>query len=199
MARKVDVEQHEQRKEAIVQAVWRLVARAGLEAVSLREVAAEAHVSMGRVQHYFRTKDEMLLYGLKLAQDRMRVRIEQRLPSDDEGVLRAAVDELLGDDPDTRQAVRVWVAFLGRALEDPRVAKLLYADDVELRAFTAGVVSAANPALDAEREAHIIWSLANSLAAEVACGETTAHTARTTLRYHLDRVLGGGGEPSLPL
>lgn len=190
MARTVDPHQHEQRKAAIAQAMWTLAARSGLEAVSLREVATQAGVSMGRVQHYFPTKDEMLLYGLKLAQDRMRERIERRQPSDNEALLRATIDELLCDDHDTRQAVRVWVAFLGRALEDRHIAELLFADDVELRALTASVIRTKNPDLDAEAEAHIIWSLANGLAAEVVCGTTKAEAARGVLAHHLNRVLG---------
>jgi len=43
--------------------VARLVADEGLEAVSVRTVAAEARVSIGTVQHYFPTKDAMLLHA----------------------------------------------------------------------------------------------------------------------------------------
>ncbi|RKT55101.1 TetR/AcrR family transcriptional regulator [Saccharothrix australiensis] len=196
MARTIDVEQHERHKADIAGAVWRLVARAGLEAVSLREVAAEAGVSVGRVQHYFRSKDALLLFGLRLARDRMTARIGQRvggLAGTPEDTLRATLDELLGDDPDTRQAVRVWVAFLGRALDDPEFAELLYADDIDLRARTAEVVRGVRADLDAEREAHLIRALANGLAAELACGRTSSECARAVVHHHLDRVLGGTG------
>lgn len=201
MPRKVDIEQHERQKADIARAVWRLAARAGLESVSMREVAAEARVSPGRVQHYFRTKEAMLLFGLQLAQRRMEARVVRRLrrlpePVDAEDVLRAALEEMLGDDPDTQQAIRVSVAYLPRALEDPRVAEVLFADDAELRTHAAGVVRAAQadhrtpPELDADQEARIMWSLASSLAIEVAFGRTSAQDAGTTLRYYLDRTLG---------
>lgn len=52
---------HAQRRTEISHAVWAVVARNGLDAVSLRTVAAEAGISAGRVQHYFATKDEMVL------------------------------------------------------------------------------------------------------------------------------------------
>ncbi|WP_226346735.1 TetR family transcriptional regulator C-terminal domain-containing protein [Agilicoccus flavus] len=58
MPRQVD---HAQRRSEISHAVWAVVARNGLDAVSLRTVAAEAGISAGRVQHYFATKDEMVL------------------------------------------------------------------------------------------------------------------------------------------
>ncbi|MCP2257622.1 transcriptional regulator, TetR family [Streptoalloteichus tenebrarius] len=197
MPRKVDVEQQ---KSDIAEAVWRLVGRAGLEAVSLREVATEAGVSMGRVQHYFRTKEAMLLYGLRLAQRRMHERIEARLvrrpDPDAEDVLRAVLEEMLGGDHDTRQTIRICVAFLPRALDDQQVADLLYADDAEIRAHAARVIGQAqaqgraDPGLDPEREARILWSLAGSLGVEVAFGRTSVEEARATLSYHLDRLLG---------
>ncbi|NUT92647.1 MAG: TetR family transcriptional regulator [Saccharothrix sp.] len=187
MARTVDVDQHEQHKAAIAEAVWRLVARSGLEAVSLREVAGEAGVSVGRVQHYFGTKDALLLYGLRLAQQRMEARIERRVAAlarqDPEAVLRATLAELFGDDPDTRQAVRVWTAFLGRALDDTAIAEALFDDDVRLRAFTAPVVGS-------EVAAHGVWALANGLVAEVACGRTSAARALEVVTHHLDGLLG---------
>lgn len=198
MPRKVDVEQQ---KGGIARAVWRLAARSGLETVSLREVAAEAGISMGRVQHYFRTKDDMLLYGLRLAQQRMETRIEQRLArlperAADEDVLRAALDEMLSDDPDTQQAIRVSVAYLPRALDDPQVAEVLFGDDPGLRALAADVVLVAQAEhrasgdLDPEREARLIWTLTNGLATEIACGQTDAATARATVHHYLDRTLG---------
>ncbi len=201
MPRSVDIEQHERRKSDIARAVWRLAAGSGLESVSMREVAAEAQVSMGRVQYYFRNKDAMLLFGLQLAQQRMEARVVQRLERlpesvDDEDILRAAIEEMLGEDPDTRQAIRVSIAYLPRASGDAEIADLLFGDDAELHASASEVVRAAqaehraSPELDPDREARIIWSLASSLGIEVAFGQTSIHEARTTMHYYLDRTLG---------
>lgn len=43
--------------------MWSLIARRGIEGVSLRTVAAEAGVSVGRIQHYFATKDALLQHS----------------------------------------------------------------------------------------------------------------------------------------
>lgn len=201
MARKTDVEQYERQKAEIAEAVWRLAARAGLESVSMREVATEARVSPGRVQYYFSNKDAMLLFGLQLAQRRMESRVHKRLrrlsePVATESILRAVLDEMLGEDPDTQQAIRVSVAYYGRALEDPHIAELLMGDDAELRTYAADVVREAKanlrtpPGVDPEKEAHIIWSLAGGLGTEVAFGQLAAEDAQTTMHYHLDRLLG---------
>src|ERR671910_1577923 len=71
MPRKVD---HRERRELLADALMRLAAARGLEGVSLRHVAAEAGVSTGMVQHYFRTKDEMMTFALGMVMDRIRER-----------------------------------------------------------------------------------------------------------------------------
>lgn len=158
-------------------------------------------MSNGRVQYYFPNKEAMLLFGLQLAQQRMECRVQQRLkqlpePVDSESVLCAVLDEMLGDDPDTQQVIRVSVAYLGRALEDPYIAELLMGDDAELRIYAAEVVREAKADLrapqgvDPEKEAQIIWSLASSLGTEVVFGQLSAKDARTTMHYYLDRILG---------
>jgi len=72
MPKQVD---HEARRQRIADAVCRLAARRGLEGVSLRHVAVEAGVSMGQIQHYFTTKDEMLLFALRTMSDRVERRL----------------------------------------------------------------------------------------------------------------------------
>ncbi len=57
------------RRHSIAEAVFRLAAARGADAVSLRDVAGEAGVSLGMVQHYFRSKDEMLLFALDHMRD----------------------------------------------------------------------------------------------------------------------------------
>src|SRR5690625_5731554 len=48
------------RRTEIMEAVERLLARGGLNAVTMRAVAAEADVSLRLVQYYGSTKDELL-------------------------------------------------------------------------------------------------------------------------------------------
>jgi AcrR family transcriptional regulator len=68
---------HAQRRRHIGEAVLRLIATRGLEAASLRNVAAEAGVSMGTVQHYFTSKQEMLDFAQRYNYERATVRIPQ--------------------------------------------------------------------------------------------------------------------------
>jgi TetR/AcrR family transcriptional regulator, transcriptional repressor of bet genes len=179
--RKVD---HEQRRANIVEALLRIAGTRGLDAVSLREVAQEAGVSMGAVQHYFATKDEMLLYALQhwLTLDvhqRFMSRIRQRLAArptrdgaagdtataaaDARAVLSAVVAEYLPHDERSRADAKVALAFISRAAEDPTVAEALrpaYTGFVEaLRAIITGTGTSTDGTAVAERFAAFIEGL----------------------------------------
>ena len=56
---------HKARRDQIAEALLDIVAGHGLEAISMRAVAAQAGVSTGRIQHYFANKDELLAYAME--------------------------------------------------------------------------------------------------------------------------------------
>lgn len=188
---------HDAQQAALAAAVWDLVARSGLEAVSLRAVAAAAGVSMGRVQYYFATKDELLIHSLRHAHRRMEERIRHRLAGtdgSDRAVLLAILDELLGEHPETRGAIRVHLAFAARALDDERVAAALTEGDEEILALATRVVAQARAAgrvgvdVDPERDGHALWVLARGLGTDVALYGAPVQQARLTLEHLVGRV-----------
>ena len=62
MPKRVD---HEERRQQIADALLRTAATRGLHATGMREVAAEAGVSLRLVQYYFGTKEELLLAAMQ--------------------------------------------------------------------------------------------------------------------------------------
>ena len=56
---------HEERRRQIADALLRVAATRGLHATGMREVAAEAGVSLRLVQYYFGTKEELLLAAMQ--------------------------------------------------------------------------------------------------------------------------------------
>ncbi|GAA3213481.1 hypothetical protein GCM10020256_13660 [Streptomyces thermocoprophilus] len=76
MPRQVD---YEGRRRRIADAVCALIAHSGMEAVSLRDVATQAGVSMGAVQRCFRTKEDMLLFALEHIAQHVSDRANQRI------------------------------------------------------------------------------------------------------------------------
>jgi hypothetical protein len=75
MPRRVD---HEERRAPITAALLRIASTRGLQAVSMREVAAEAGVSLRPVQYYFTDKRPLMRPGLDELAARLDRRVKER-------------------------------------------------------------------------------------------------------------------------
>jgi AcrR family transcriptional regulator len=108
---------------ALTDALLRIVAERGLDQVSVREVAAAAHVSIGTVQHYFPTKDRMLATAYAEVLARIRSRLEGvRFGADVRRNLSAVLTQLLPLDDRRTAECRVHLAFAARAATAPDLA-----------------------------------------------------------------------------
>ncbi len=203
---------HETRRAQLADAILELASREGVERVTLRAVAAEAGVSMGQVQHYFATKEDMLLYAVEHAMQGMERRIHERVEGTDRNqfesaarMLRSMLEEMLGTDPETRQLLRMSIALLSRTGGDERIAKALMRDDDQLKAFTTQTIlwaqelGRADPNLDPVQDAEILWALVGQLGSEVALGYRDAAAAMTTLHYALGRIIGFTADSVAPV
>ncbi|TDC04061.1 TetR/AcrR family transcriptional regulator [Nonomuraea longispora] len=130
MARTAD---HEERRRQIAMAVCELISDAGLDAVTVARTARSAGMSVGLVQHYFRTKDEMLLHAFTYVSARIRDRVDElirtgiRHRKPISGLLAEAMAQLVPMDETRRTEFRVTRAFAGRSLDAPALA------DVDVR------------------------------------------------------------------
>ncbi|MCO1576811.1 TetR family transcriptional regulator C-terminal domain-containing protein [Crossiella sp. SN42] len=135
------------RRHAIGNALLRIVARDGLDGVSLRAVATEAGTSLGMVQRQFAGKDELMLFALKqtgaATAERIR-RIPFRAPV--LGTLRRIADELLPLDEQRVIEARVYFAFAAKAMTNPGFAELVAAQDQEFQATLLASFQAAEEA-----------------------------------------------------
>ncbi|MEO6087505.1 MAG: TetR/AcrR family transcriptional regulator [Umezawaea sp.] len=181
----------DERRRLIAEAVRRIAADRGLEAVSLGEVAAEAGISKGLVQHYFSSKDEMLRY----ATTTLRGQVEEQLPADlGEAGLRATVLALLPVDEKRRSDALVANAFLMRALKDPEIAERFRAGHAQLRAMIAALIVGSQAAgdvsmdLDPTTEADLVLALVSGLADAVLLGYRTPDEAAHLVDLHLARL-----------
>ena len=68
---------HAVRREDLARALWRVVRRDGLHAVSVRTVAAEAGTSASALRHYFASQDELLAFALRSIVARAQARLRQ--------------------------------------------------------------------------------------------------------------------------
>ena len=122
MPRVVD---HAERRQQIVFALWLVIAEQGIEGVSLRHVAAEAGVSMGRIQHYFGTKEALVLAGCTALVDSAYgnyLETADAAPRDQ--LLRVASQQIPRDDGG-RTGVSVWYAYVAKSINHAAVRQVL--------------------------------------------------------------------------
>ncbi|GGN13080.1 HTH-type transcriptional regulator PksA [Lentzea pudingi] len=189
MPKQVD---HDERRRQIGDAVCRLIAARGLDAVSLRHVAAEAGVSMGRVQHYFATKDEMLMFAFELISSRVAARFGALPVEDPAELLRAVLLELLPLSPAARAEAPVLAAFLAQAVVEPRLGEPLRQGNGEMVAWLAGMITAVRPGGDAERDAMALLAFVDGLMLQVLIGQVSPEMAVELVDHQLSRVLTCG-------
>ena len=116
MPRQVD---HAHRREELAAALWRLVMRDGIEAASIRRVAAEAGCSSGSLRHYFDTQSQLLAFAMELVVERVTARV---LGPWTTTITPAGWRRPCRSTSQRRAEAEVWLAFTARALVDPRAA-----------------------------------------------------------------------------
>jgi AcrR family transcriptional regulator len=113
-----------ERRDAIVRATIRCLARVGYGGLTMKRVAAEAALVPGILHYYFRDKREILAEAAERVTrdlDR-RVGAEARGTRDAWGRLRALVRACLATALDEREVWTVFIAFWGEALHDTELA-----------------------------------------------------------------------------
>ncbi|MFI7639739.1 TetR/AcrR family transcriptional regulator [Nonomuraea sp. NPDC049400] len=180
---------HAQRRDEIADAVLAIVADRGLAAVSLTEVAAQAGISPGRVQHYFPAKRQLLEAAFERGNHLSSTRIRQRVGSDLEAaeprlVLTTVLTELIPYDAATEAHMRIRQSFHAFAFAEESIAsrlRVLYAD---FHRQMADLISKDQQAsrIPATRHPYemalALVALAEGLAAYVLAGVTSAAVAR---------------------
>jgi AcrR family transcriptional regulator len=200
MPKRVD---HDERRGQIVEALWRLTLDRGLTAVSFREVAAEAGVSVRQVQYYFGTKAELLLASVRLIGARVVGRGMEGIaaagpnptPRD---LVRAAIAGALPLDDQQRTDALLFMTFYIAALTDPTLAgaETLSAP----RASVEGIVEMLRQAhaagrtragVDPELDGQLIVALNTGLIVGVLAGMLTGEQALEAIDHQLDRLFKG--------
>jgi AcrR family transcriptional regulator len=130
MPKQVD---HQERRETIARALWRVVEQRGVGHLTMREVAQEAGISLGQLQHYFTSRQAMITFAMDHASGQTARRValgleglgEQPHPRD---VLRLMLTETLPFHADARATSRMSAAYVLEALHDPEVHAKARAD-----------------------------------------------------------------------
>jgi TetR/AcrR family transcriptional repressor of bet genes len=190
---------HQERRRHIGDAVLRLIAARGLEAASLRNVAAEAGVSMGTVQHYFADKQAMLDFAQHHNYERATERIPKLIaeipePRTFRTMLRVLLVDLLCLEGESREGARLGAAMLARAAIDPQAAATARTGYDGLSRFMAAQLRTAQqdgeiPAgTDPEHAARYLNAVVEGLRWPTLIGACTPDQALAVLDDHLGRL-----------
>ena len=163
------------RREQIVRATIRCLARRGYTGLTMKRVAAEAAVSQGILHYYFRDKAAMLAAAAR----RVTVDLDRRVATESRGArdarerLRALIRACLRTAVDDRDVWTVFVEFWGEAFHDRRLATVnrqAYAR--ARRLIGAGLAQAVSAGefrqIDVEEAAVVVLALLDGLSLQLA-------------------------------
>lgn len=195
MPKQVD---HDERRRLLAEALWRITARDGLEAVSMRDVAAEAGVSSA--QHYFASKDEMLAFAFEYMVERTVDQVYEAVDREraagwgagaSRDLLLESALQSLWTEADLLGQARVWVAFVARAAVREELAVVLKRAYDELHEGIVRILTYAVSAkeiskpLDPAAEATELVALIDGLSLHCLIGVTTHEKAVETVTFHV--------------
>src|SRR5215475_9279726 len=115
----------DERRDEILSATWRVIARDGIAKATIRAIAREAHCSAGILAHYFDDKADILGAALLLSHRR----VGARMTAAADGLaglaaLRAVMLEALPLDDLRDLEAQIEISFWGRALGNAALSEL---------------------------------------------------------------------------
>ncbi len=112
---------HHARRQFVTEVAADIVAARGVEALTVRGVAAAAGCSTAVVSHYFADKRDLLRSTFRAAANRSTARFEAAVDSEQRTVA-TCLESLLPLDEHSRRDWRLFVAFWGSAASDEELA-----------------------------------------------------------------------------
>lgn len=108
---------YDERRIEIAKAAWRVIIREGLDRTSMRAIAQELSSSTGVVTHYFRDKEELILFAL----ERVFKNVLEDMKAPTKGLqgidrLEQMICLALPLEVSDRDDWKVWMAFLGYSI-----------------------------------------------------------------------------------
>lgn len=190
---------HAERRRHLTEAMLRIASTRGLQAVSMREVAAEAGVSLRVVQYYFTDKQTLLNSGLTELAARLDRRVKERAAAtggslSTRGLFDVVLGAILPSDEQSRLDSLAWTAYYTAALTDPALAAAGVTHPNALEDFLTDRLTAAQhageiqPARDPRNEVAALLALANGLTSSVLGQQRNPADAANILRYQLNQL-----------
>ncbi|MFJ1546458.1 TetR/AcrR family transcriptional regulator [Streptomyces sp. NPDC088246] len=168
----------------------------------MREVAQEAGISLGQLQHYFASREAMLSFAMDFASEQTTLRVGRRVqelgdrphPRD---VFRVMLTEMLPLHADARATSRMSAAYVLEALHDENIHARARGGMVQGRALVEQLVRQAitdgyiHPDRDPVTETNLLLAL-TGFAALIELDAIEPRDVLTAIDQYLDRLFAGG-------
>ncbi|MBT8103402.1 MAG: TetR family transcriptional regulator C-terminal domain-containing protein [Gammaproteobacteria bacterium] len=161
----------EQRRQQLIDATMKCIARKGMGSTTLADVAGEAGLSQGIVNLHFESKDNLLNETLRYLADEYKAQFNKTLEKsgpDAAAKLRALIELDLRPSICDRRKIAVWFAFWGEVKSRPTYRKICderdqYYDDVVERLASEIIAEGKYKSVSAESVAIALTSMTNGL------------------------------------
>ncbi|AYA25753.1 TetR family transcriptional regulator [Rhodococcus rhodochrous] len=185
MPRVVD---HAQRRREIVYALWAVIHERGIDGVTFQAVATAGGVSIGRIQHYFDSKEHLIRTGAEYMVAEAEKRYE-RAESDPREALVALLAQPVPTDEAGRLGVSVWYAYLAKSASDPWIRAFLEESTQGTAEETRRLLEELGmPPEKALKEATRLVALSNGLAQSALLGVTEPADGISLITDEVDRT-----------
>lgn len=201
---------HAQRRTEIVHGLWQVILERGIDGVTFRAVAEAAEVSIGRVQHYFDSKRELVLEGCRQLVGAAAAEAGVPEGAGQEGESAEAGGDVVGNLPPEaaedaltallgatlqagdpfRNGAAVWAAYRDRGITDPEIGALVGEAQRGLAAAVADLLRAAGGTAPSSGEVVALTALADGLTQQVLLGLVDPQDAREVLAGEVRRRVG---------
>ncbi|MFG2135388.1 TetR/AcrR family transcriptional regulator [Streptomyces sp. NPDC048650] len=191
------------RRREVVDALFRVAVRDGLQRASLRAVAEEAALNIGSVRHYFAGQQELMRFAMQSMLDRVGGRLLRRVeeigtladhaPAEQFRLAAGLLEELLPLTESRRAEVIVFLEFSAAARTHPAFADLAEQAATGTRSLlrrilgrlaeTGALGAGRDLSVETERLAALLDGL--GLGAALHPHVVAPHTATEALRTHL--------------
>lgn len=188
---------HAARRLELAEAVWRVIAHVGVDAVSVRVVAAEAGWSPGALRYYFTTRAELLAFACAQVIDRVTERIAALpLSGNARDDAHAVLSETMPLDERRRTEAAIAFSFVTLGLSDPELAAVERRHFEEMYRLCRGLVDSMienrSPATSPDVLARRLHVFVDGLSLQGLAGYLTREQMAAHLDAFLDELVFAG-------
>lgn len=118
---------YDNQKEIIAEAAWRVIKREGIGNASVRNIAKEAGISSGALQHYFSSQVQLLEFTMNMVVERVEgrfTRISNEISSITLENAKKILWNLMPVNEEQELEMEVWLSLTVKAFHEPSLNKI---------------------------------------------------------------------------